>query len=165
MARKVFFSFRYKWDSKRVQQIKQIGSIEGQTLLSSNEWEKVKSGGDAQIQRWIDGEMKGKNCQVVLIGEFTAGRKWVNYEIKKAWADGKGVLGIHIHNLKDLDGSQMNKGKNPFDDFTINGKKMSSIVKTYDPPFTTSTNVYGHIKTNIESWIEEAIRIRNDYNK
>lgn len=38
---------------------------------------------------------------VVLIGEDTAKRKWVKYEIKKAWNEGKGVLGIYIHNLKD----------------------------------------------------------------
>src|SRR6185312_10622672 len=119
MAKKVFFTFRYLWDSQRVQQVKQIGSIEGQPLLSSNDWENVKSGGDAAIERYIDREMQGKNCQVVLIGQYTAGRKWVNYEIKKAWADGKGVLGIHIHNLKDLKGDQMEKGRNPLDDHTI----------------------------------------------
>ena len=39
---------------------------------------------------------------------------------------------------------------------------MSSIVKCYNPPYTTSTNVYDYIKTNIEDWIEKAIEIRDN---
>ena len=54
--------------------------------------------------------MKGKECLVVLAGEKTAGRRWVNYEIEKAWKDGLGVLAIHINNLKDFDGNQSKKG-------------------------------------------------------
>jgi hypothetical protein len=99
----------------------------------------------------------------VLIGEKTAGRKWIKYEIKKAWGDGKGVLGIYIHNLKDKDENQASKGRNPFDDFTIEGKSMSSIVKAYDPPYSTSTYVYNHIKENLSDWIETAIEIRGKY--
>jgi hypothetical protein len=40
---------------------------------------------------------------------------------------------------------------------------MSTIVKAYDPPFTASTNVYNHIKTNLDGWVEEAVSIRNNY--
>jgi L-amino acid N-acyltransferase YncA len=32
---------------------------------------------------------------------------------------------------------------------------MSSIVKCYNPPYTTSTNVYDYIKEHIEDWIEK----------
>ena len=39
---------------------------------------------------------------------------------------------------------------------------MSSIVKAYDPPYSTSTNVYDHIKGNLADWIEKAIEIRNE---
>jgi hypothetical protein len=58
---------------------------------------------------------------VVLIGPATAGRKWINYEINKAWTDNKGVVGIHIHNLKDRFGNQSAKGANPFHMFMIDG--------------------------------------------
>lgn len=107
--------------------------------------------------------MSGKSCVIVLVGENTAGRKWIKYEIEKAWNEGRGVLGIHIHNLKNSIGNQANKGRNPFEDFSVNGKNLSSIVKCYNPPFTTSTYVYDYIKENIENWIEEAIDIRNKY--
>src|SRR5215208_3350214 len=132
MARKIFHSFRYKYDSWRVQTIRQIGSIEGQTLLSANGWEQVKKGGDTAIENWI------------------------NHEMRKGWADGKGVLGIYIHNLKDANGDQAARGRNPLDDVTVstkNGSKvLSSVARTYDPPYSTSQYVYDHIKENIEDW-------------
>jgi hypothetical protein len=88
MARRVFYSFRYKQDNWRVQQVKQMGAVEGQPLLSSNQWETVKGGGDSAVKKWIDDQMYGKSCLVVLIGNATAGRKWIKYEINKAWQDG-----------------------------------------------------------------------------
>lgn len=162
MARKVFTSFHYIPDNWRASQIRSMGKIEGNTVVSSNSWEEVTSGGDKAIEKWIDDNMSGKSCVVVFVGKNTAGRKWIKHEIKKAWADGKGIFGIYVHNLKDNDGNQTTKGNNPFDEFTVNGKKLSTIVKCYDPPFSISTNVYNHIKENIEDWIEEAIKIRNN---
>lgn len=104
-----------------------------------------------------------RSCAVVLIGTQAAGRKWITYEINKAWNDGKGVLGIYVHNLKDVAGEQSKKGANPLDyvTFKSTGAKLSTVAKTYDPPYTTSTNVYNHIKENLSAWIEEAIKIRN----
>jgi hypothetical protein len=43
------------------------------------------------------------------------------------------------------------------------GKDLSSIVKAYDPPYSTSTDVYAHIKSNLEKWVEEAVSIRENY--
>jgi MTH538 TIR-like domain (DUF1863) len=165
MARRVFHTFRYKHDHWRVQQVKQMGVLEGQPLLSYNQWEKVKGGGDAQVKKWIDEQMSGKSCLVVLIGSGTAGRKWVKYEIKKAWDDKRGVVGVYINNLEDQGGSKSVKGRNPFDDFTVglSKKKMSSVVKAYDPPFVTSTFVYDNIKENLADWVERAIEIRNNF--
>jgi hypothetical protein len=41
---------------------------------------------------------------VVLIGEKTAKRPWVRYEIEQSIARQNGLLGIEIHHLKDKDG-------------------------------------------------------------
>lgn len=162
MARKVFHSFHFKRDSQRVSQVRNMGVIEGQLVLSSNAWEDVEKGGDPSIKAWIDTQMSGKECVVVLIGSQTAGRKWVKYEIEKGWNDKKGVVGVYIHNLKNLAGDQDTKGGNPFDDFTLGNSstKLSSIVKAYDSPYASSKNVYDHIKNNLESWVDEAITIR-----
>ncbi len=163
--RQVFYSFHYVPDNWRVSQIRSIGKIEDNKPVSDNKWEEVKNKGQKSIQEWIDENLKYRSCTVILIGENTAKRKWIDYEIKKSWNDGKGVVGIHIHNLKNNKGEQSNKGVNPFEHFTVgeNGKKLSSIVKCYNPPYAVSTNVYNHIKENLEEWIEEAITIRNKY--
>ena len=163
MARKVFTSFHYEPDNWRASQIRNMGKIEGNSIATTNRWEEVTNGGDKAIENWIDDNMSGKSCVIVFVGEKTAGRKWINYEIKKAWNEGRGVFGIYIHNLKDSNGNQANKGNNPFDEFNLNGKSLSSIVKCYNPPYSTSTSVYNYIKENLEDWIEEAIKIRNKY--
>lgn len=163
MARKVFYSFNYKPDNWRVSQVRNMGVIEGNASVSDNDWEEITRGGDNAIKKWINEQISGKSCAIVLIGSNTAGRKWIKYEIEKAWNEGKGLLGIYIHNLKNKDGDQSTKGNNPFDDFTIKKDKLSNIVKVYDPPYSTSTNVYDHIKKNLENWVEEAISIRDNY--
>lgn len=165
MARRVFYSFHYDRDAWRVSQIRNMGVIEGQPLLSSNQWEAVKAKGDEGIRKWIDEQMKGKSCVVVLIGRQTADRRWVKYEIEKGWNEGKGLLGVHIHNLEDQEGQRDLKGPNPFDGFTLGDQKLSlsSIVKAYDPPYTESTKVYNYLKLNLAEWVEEAIDIRNAY--
>ena len=165
MARRTFFSFHYKADNWRASQVRNMGVIEGNAPVSDNEWETITRGGDKAIEAWINGQIEGKSCTIVLIGTNTAGRKWIKYEIEKSWNDGKGLLGIYIHKLKDKDGNQSAKGRNPFDDLTMkrDNRKLSSIAKAYDPPYLTSTYVYGHIKENLTSWVEEAISIRDNY--
>lgn len=165
MARRAFYSFHYKPDNWRASQIRNIGAIEGNTPVSDNEWETITKGGEKAIKKWIDGQLEGRSCTIVLIGEKTAGRKYIKYEIEESWNSGKGVLGIYIHNLKNSDGNQASKGKNPFDDFTMDKdkKKLSSIVKAYDPLYLTSPYVYAYIKKNLSDWVEEAITIRNNY--
>ena len=163
MKRRAFFSFHYEHDAWRAAQIRNAGVVEGDTPLSDNDWESIIRRGDRAIQRWIDDQVSGKSCAIVLIGCETADRKWVKYEIKKAWIEKKGLLGIHVHNLKDEFQNQSFKGENPFASFQFDGGSFSSIVKTYDPPYTASTNVYSCITTNIAEWIEEAIRIRSRY--
>lgn len=140
-----------------------MGVIEGNRPASDNDWEDVKKGGDKAIQNWIDTQIKGKSVAIILIGENTAGRKWINYEIEKSWNDGKGVFGIYVHNLKDLAGNQSSKGTNPFEAYILNDVSMAKIVKSYNPPFSSSKSVYNHIKENLSNWIEEAIEIRGKY--
>jgi hypothetical protein len=157
--RQVFYSFHFDNDVMRVQQIRNIGALEDNKPVSASEWEEVKKKGESSIQKWIADNMANRSCVVVLVGEETANRKWVKYEIKKAWDDGKGLLGIYIHNLKCPRNGKSNKGPNPFDQFDFkDGSKLSSVVKCYNP---SSTDAYNDIKNNLEDWIEEAIQIRS----
>lgn len=158
--RQVFYSFHFDNDVMRVQQIRNIGVIEGNTPVSVNDWEEIKKKGDSAVEKWIDDNMKYHSCVVVLVGEETANRKWVKYEIKKAWNDKKGLVGIYIHNIKCPRSGKCSQGANPFDQFNFEGGgKLSSVVKCYNP---NSDDAYNDIAKNIENWIEEAIRIRNN---
>lgn len=163
MARKAFYSFHYMPDSHRASQVRNMNILEGNQSVSGNKWEEIKQGGEAAIETWINGQMKGKSVVIVLIGAKTSQRKYVKYEIEKGWNDGKGVFGVYIHNLRNLSGEQALKGSNPFKSFKVDGTNLSSIVKAYDPPYSISTNVYNYINENLSAWVEEAIKIRKSY--
>ena len=165
--RRVFYSFHYKKDVRRVAQIRNIGAIEDNKPVSENAWEDVKKKGNAAVEKWIDDNMKNRSCVIVLIGEETAHRKWVKYEIKKALKDGKALLGIYIHNIKDPllcrqgESGESYKGDNPFEQFKLkDGTRLSEIVKCHNPFIL---DPYNDIKKNLEDWIEEAIEKRKQY--
>lgn len=162
MARKVFYSFHYVPDCQRAAQIRSIGAIEGNVPAKDNDWESVTKGGETAIRNWITEQMKGRACCVVLVGSNTAGRKWINHEIIKAWDDKLGVVGIHIHGIKNLAGETSVMGNNPFDGigYGSTGKKLSSIVKCYNPAGADSKARYDWISTHLGNAIEEAIKIR-----
>jgi len=163
MVRRVFFSFHYERDCWRVSQVRNIGAIEGNPAASDNDWHSITRGGDAAIQRWIDGQLAGRSCTVVLIGSQTAGRKWIKYEIEKSWIDGKGLVGIYIHRLKVPNQSLTEpKGSNPFAAFSVNGTSLSNVAKAYDPG-TNSKSAYEWIADNLSAAIDEAISIRKRY--
>ncbi len=157
MARKpVFYSFHFANDVFRVQQVRNMGALEGNEPVSANEWEQLRRKGDAAIENWIADNMNYRRCVVVLIGSETANRPWVRYEIKKAYADGRGLLGVHVHNLRCPRSGTCEKGPNPFDQFTLDGssQRLSSIVSCYDPK---PARAYAEIAENLEWWVDEAI--------
>ena len=82
--------------------------------------------------------------------------------------DDKGVVGIYIHGLKNLEGRISTKGDNPFDSISYEDenedkKKLSSIVKCYNPAGTNSKERYAWIEKHLENAIEEAIKIRQNH--
>lgn len=161
MKRQVFYSFHFKNDAWRAGQIRNIGVVEGNKPVSENEWEEVKRKGDNNIQKWIDEQLKYKNCTIVLIGSETANRKWVKYEIKRSWETGKAMFGIYINKLKDANQNMDTKGRNPFEAFSINGVSLSNYIRTYDLPYSDSKQNYNYIAKNIEYWVERAIKEKN----
>ena len=126
---------------------------------------EVKEKTDAKIKEWIDSQMEKRSCLVVLVGATTSGRKWINYEINKAYELNKGIVGIYIHGLKDANKKQTTKGSNPFYNILIgeNKERLSKYVECYEPPYTKSTDVYDDIEENIEQLIEDAISNSGTY--
>ena len=163
MDRKCFYSFHYKPDNMRASQVRNIGVIEGNQPVSDNDWETVTKGGDDAIKKWIAAQMKGKTCCIVLVGSDTANRKWINFEIIKAWDEGLGVVGIYIHGLKNFEGQTSAQGDNPFDyiGYGKTGNKLSSIVKCYNPSGADSKDRYDWISKHLANAVQEAITIRS----
>jgi hypothetical protein len=153
MAKSVFYSFHYEHDVHRVQLVRNINALEGQPLLNSQKWEEVRRrGGDKAIENWIHEQMAYKRGVIVLIGRHTAGRPWVIYEIEKAWADRKPLLGVRIHGLSSL-GTVDSAGADPFAKVSGIGK-----VPVFDPTVTTwsgqidSKATYNKLSESLENW-------------
>jgi hypothetical protein len=157
--RQVFFSFEYKKDAWRASEVRNMGKVDNNSTFSDNDWEEVKEKSDQKIREWINDQMAKRSCLVVLVGSTTSGRKWIDYEIKKAYELNKGIVGIYVHNLKDQNGDQTTKGSNPFYNILIgkNNERLSNYVTCYNSPYSSSTYVYNDIKDNIEQLIEDAI--------
>ena len=141
-----------------------MGRLEGNAPASDNDWEAVKRGGDPAIKRWINGQLSGKSCVVVLVGTKTASRKWVKWEIERAWALGKAVVAIHINKLKNLNEEQAAKGTNPLTvTYSPSSTRLSALASCYTPQGQSSPAAYASIKANIADWIEDAIETRKRY--
>ena len=162
MARRVFFSFHFANDFWRTQQIRNINALDGQAVVNANAWEEIKRKGDASIKKWIDDNLTGKTCVVVLIGSQTANRPWVIHEISRGWNKGKGVLGIRVDKLLDSNRKTTTAGPNPFGKVNFNGSQrtLADVAPVKTPAGADSKAAYASITNNIESWIEEAIKIR-----
>ena len=162
--RQVFFSFHYAKDVWRAAEVKNMGVVDNSSTWSANDWEEVRFKSDSKIKEWIDNQMAMRSCIVVLIGEETSSRKWVKYEIEKAYELGKGIVGVYIHNLKDSDENQTVQGANPFYSiYTSKGHRLSNYVECYNPPHSSSICVYDDIKKHLPDYIERAISNKGKY--
>ena len=162
MARQVFYSFHYLPDSWRAAKIRNIGMIEGNRPAPDNDWETITNQGEEAIKRWIKNQMRYRSCTVVLVGNNTANRKWINHEIIESWNAGMGVVGIRIHGITDRAGNVSQPGNNPFDSITFGDGLLSSVVKCYNPVGSTSQERYNWISQHLANAVAEAIKIRNE---
>lgn len=160
MARKVFFSFHYDSDIWRVNQVRNSwvtkSSIEEAGYIDKASWEKVEKQGEEAVKNWINRQLEGTSVTVVLIGTLTSTRYYVDYEIKRSYERGNGMLGIYIHQLGSQSGVVSLKGNNPFGNSWINqanGNKLylSQIYPTYDWVDNDGYN-------NIGAWVEAAAK-------
>lgn len=162
MTRRVFLSYHHRLDAFRASQVRNSGVIETTGIASDDDWLSITREGDDSIRTWIDGHMAQADCVVVLIGQITAGRKWIEYEMQKAWQDGRGLFGVHIHNLKNHYGSQTSKGANPFAGLTVDGVAGALVgrLRVYDPPHLRCLDVSRYIVENLAEWVEIACATR-----
>lgn len=155
--KKVFFSFHYENDVNRANVVRNSWVTKGNLdagYIDKAEFEKIKAKGDNAVYRWIDEQLSGTSTTIVLIGEETSNRKFVKYELEQSYKKGNKILGIFIHNIKDMrTGLTSLKGETTFGSLgkNINGEDVYfyQIAKTYD-----WINDDGY--DNLAKWIEKA---------
>ena len=137
------------------------------TFMDKAEWETVERKGEVAVKSWIDRQMVGTGVTVVLIGQQTATRPYVKYEIQQSIRHRKGILGIHIHGIKDPKRRTTRMGLNPLHDFTVmrdhpwfglfgvkSEQRLSDIFQTFDWEEDNG-------RKNMPDWIEEAAQRAN----
>lgn len=124
-------------------------------FIDAAEWEVVKKDGEDAIKDWIDEQMHGTSVTVILIGNETAERDWVHYEIKKSIERGNGLVGIKVHSLKDKEGRTDFSGSNPLKKFVV---EEDGEVKTLSNIFPTYHWERDKGRENIGEWVEEAVQ-------
>lgn len=157
MARKVFFSFHYKNDVSRANIVRNSWVTKPDTqaagFVDAADFEKVEKQGATAIKRWIDDQLNGTSVTVVLIGSDTCNRDYVKYELQKSFEKGNGIVGIYIHQLKDLQGNVSDKGSNHFGEIGKDSKGNSVYISSDYPCYDwVSDNGY----QNLGKWVEEA---------
>lgn len=158
MARRTFFSFHYERDVWRSCQIRNswvTQEREAAGFFDASLWEEAKKRGKDAVHKLIDDALNNTSVTVVLIGADTFGRDYVEYEIIESHKRGNGLVGVHIHGLRDQSGSTDAKGKTPFDNIYLprNGQKVffSKLYPTYD-----WVNDDGY--KNLGDWVEKAAK-------
>jgi hypothetical protein len=144
MARFVFFSFHYQRDIVRVNQIRNLPEIVDEAAAGfkdSSLWEEAKRKSDDAVKKLIDAGLNGATVTVVCIGNKTAGRKFINYEIQKSIDRGNGIVGVQIHHLKNFDGETDTAGATP------------ALLTTHKYP------IYKYVDhTKLKAWIDAAAK-------
>ncbi len=158
MARRVFFSFHYERDAWRAGQVRNswvTKDRESAGFWDAGAWEEVKKKTEAAIEKWISDQLLGTSVTAVLIGAETSTRQYVGYEIKQSYTRGNGMIGIYIHNMKDVNGRTDIRGVNPLANWHVeqNGRTiyLSDLYPTYD-----WVNDQGY--ANLGNWIEAAAK-------
>lgn len=157
MARRVFFSFHYDEDINRSMIVRNSWVTQGKEaagFIDKAEFEKIKRNGENAVCKWIDKQLEGTSITIVLIGKETLNRPFVQYEIIKSIERGNAIIGIHIHNLRDMITQRTTVKSNPH---TIIGYYNDGTPAYFD---YICDDLYDYLEDNgyynLGSWIEKA---------
>jgi hypothetical protein len=118
MARRVFFSFHYNKDVQRSEVVKKSQFLKDKQLagfFDSSAMEEAKRKDRDSLRRFLKKEMEGSSVVCVLVGEETANRPWVRFEILQGLMDARGIIGVRVHTIAGFDRKTTNPGPNPFE--------------------------------------------------
>lgn len=98
------FISHYSEDNGHLNRLKERLQEKGCTVRNSSvekeDYRKDKVA-DSTIAQELRGYIKWAGTFIVLIGEHTHERPWVNYEIRNAYLQGKKIIGVYMHGCKN----------------------------------------------------------------
>ena len=144
MARRVFFSFdyRYVWKVNQIRNMPNVIGTAAAGFQDASLWEEAKKKSDKAIKAMIDEGLKNTTVTVVCVTYGTSTRKYINYEIDQSLAKGNGLVAVRIHHLKDENEQTGEPGAIP------------SQIEANEFKAYKYTN-----KERLAAWIEEAAEI------
>ena len=161
MSRKVFFSFHYQNDINRSMVVRNSWVTQGKEaagFTDKAEFEKLKRTGDSAVKKWINSQLYGTSVTVVLIGSETLNRPFVQYEIRESINRGNVVIGVFIHNVKDMITQRTSLKGNTH---TIIGSRNGCAVYFDEICYGLYDYINQDGYNNLGSWIEAAAKKHN----
>lgn len=128
MAPRVFLCFEYQGDFWRVQRLIELevfAPLDVAGNFGPLDWNTARQAGDAAVRRLILEALEHTQVTLVLIGTETADDAWVRYALEQSIARGNGLLGLHIHKLKDEFRIDAPRGRRP-------ALPEGAVLPTYD---------------------------------
>ena len=158
MARYVFYSFHYQKDISRVMVVRNRWVTHKDQMASGiidhADFEKLQRKGNKAVENWIDKQMEGTTATIVLIGEETLKRPYVQYEIKESIRRGNAVIGVYINKLKDF----AEKTSKACSAHTEIGKNYNGTPVYFDE---IAAGIYDYVDNdgynNLGKWVEVAV--------
>jgi antiphage defense system Thoeris ThsB-like protein len=143
--RHVYFAFHYKSDIWRVNQVRNSGLLFGAQSVGFADrslWENAKTKGSGALEKLILDGLDGTSATVVLIGEETADRRWVQFEIQESYDRNNALIGVRIHHLADQRGYASRKGRIP-----------DLLTEIRAPVYDWDASAH-----DLGEWVEQAVR-------
>ena len=163
MARKVFYSFHYANDINRAMVVRNhsvTNKEEKQSIIDKAEFEQVKKESEIAVKRWINKQLKGTSATVVLIGEETLDRHFIKYEILQSMLKGNAIIGVAIHNIKDM---KTGKTSKPGDLNTIICYRYGKPVRFFEICDAFYDYVEENGYENLGKWVESNIKWHKEF--
>jgi hypothetical protein len=90
------------------------GERESAGFFDSSVFEATQRESESSLKRFLREGLENTSVTCVLVGEHTAVRRWVRYEIMRSFVCGNGLLAIQINTIPAMNSPSTPVGDNPF---------------------------------------------------
>lgn len=116
-VRRVYLCFDYHQDLARINRIRQIPGVAVNApagFKDASYWNSIHSRGEVTALRAIDAALENTSVTVVCLDRLTSSCKYVMYVVEHTLDLGHGLVGVHIHNVRDARGNTSDRGSPPW---------------------------------------------------